>query len=416
MFKQRLSLLRTSYFWWVVGLLTVIALGLAAAGIIFVKGLVVTNLTDLVPWGLWIGIDLSSIALSGGAFLLSAAVYLLGIKKLQPIARTAVFMGLIGYSMAVLTLMLDIGRPDRFWHSLRYWNIHSPLWEVTMCVTLYLTVLALEVTPIIGQSNMVQSRWPGFGNRLASVHKIAPLLAIAGLGLSMLHQSSLGATYGVLKARPVWYRPGLAVLFIVSAMAAGPSLVTLASILASKVTPRAKIDPSLIDMVARFIGWVLVGYLYLRFWDALSMSYTYEPGRSEGLTYLTKGPFAINFWIGEITLGIIVPMLILLNSKWRQNTRLLIAALTFVVIGLICYRWDTNMVGQLVVFNQIPQSLIPQYTQYRPSLVEMAAGAGVIAYGILAFTFGVRNLGIVDHTLVEEHDMQAVSMQPVATD
>ncbi|MBK6326485.1 MAG: polysulfide reductase NrfD [Chloroflexi bacterium] len=416
MFKQRLSLLRTSYFWWVAGLLTVIALGLAAAGIIFVKGLVVTNLTDLVPWGLWIGIDLSSIALSGGAFLLSAAVYLLGIKKLQPIARTAVFMGLIGYSMAVLTLMLDIGRPDRFWHSLRYWNIHSPLWEVTMCVTLYLTVLALEVTPIIGQSNMVQSRWPGFGNRLASVHKIAPLLAIAGLGLSMLHQSSLGATYGVLKARPVWYRPGLAVLFIVSAMAAGPSLVTLASILASKVTPRAKIDPSLIDMVARFIGWVLVGYLYLRFWDALSMSYTYEPGRSEGLTYLTKGPFAINFWIGEITLGIIVPMLILLNSKWRQNTRLLIAALTFVVIGLICYRWDTNMVGQLVVFNQIPQSLIPQYTQYRPSLVEMAAGAGVIAYGILAFTFGVRNLGIVDHTLVEEHDMQAVSMQPVATD
>lgn len=416
MFKQRLSLLRTSYFWWVAGLLTVIALGLAAAGIIFVKGLVVTNLTDLVPWGLWIGIDLSSIALSGGAFLLSAAVYLLGIKKLQPIARTAVFMGLIGYSMAVLTLMLDIGRPDRFWHSLRYWNIHSPLWEVTMCVTLYLTVLALEVTPIIGQSNMVQSRWPGFGNRLASVHKIAPILAIAGLGLSMLHQSSLGATYGVLKARPVWYRPGLAVLFIVSAMAAGPSLVTLASILASKVTPRAKIDPSLIDMVARFIGWVLVGYLYLRFWDALSMSYTYEPGRSEGLTYLTKGPFAINFWIGEITLGIIVPMLILLNSKWRQNTRLLIAALTFVVIGLICYRWDTNMVGQLVVFNQIPQSLIPQYTQYRPSLVEMAAGAGVIAYGILAFTFGVRNLGIVDHTLVEEHDMQAVSMQPVATD
>lgn len=416
MFKQRLSLLRTPYFWWVAGLLTVIALGLVAAGIIFVKGLVVTNLTDLVPWGLWIGIDLSSIALSGGAFLLSAAVYLLGIKKLQPIARTAVFMGLIGYSMAVLTLMLDIGRPDRFWHSLRYWNIHSPLWEVTMCVTLYLTVLALEVTPIIGQSNMVQSRWPGFGNRLASVHKIAPLLAIAGLGLSMLHQSSLGATYGVLKARPVWYRPGLAVLFIVSAMAAGPSLVALASILASKVTPRAKIDLSIIDTVARFIGWVLVGYLYLRFWDALSMSYTYEPGRSEGLTYLTKGPLAINFWIGEITLGIIVPMLILLNSKWRQNTRLLIAALTFVVIGLICYRWDTNMVGQLVVFNQIPQSLIPQYTHYRPSLIEIAAGAGVIAYGILAFTIGVRSLGIVDHTLVEEHDMQAVSLQPVATD
>ncbi|MCA9872721.1 MAG: hypothetical protein KC441_03680, partial [Anaerolineales bacterium] len=93
MFNKRLSFLRQPYFWWVAALLTVMASGLAAALIIFTRGLVVTNLTDLVPWGLWIGIDLSSVALSGGAFLLSAAVYILGIKKLQPVARTAVFMG-----------------------------------------------------------------------------------------------------------------------------------------------------------------------------------------------------------------------------------------------------------------------------------------------------------------------------------
>lgn len=416
MFKQRISFLRQPFFWWVAALLTIMAIGLAAAFVIFTRGLVVTNLTDLVPWGFWIGIDLSSIALSGGAFLLSAAVYILGIKKLQPVARTAVFMGLIGYSMAVLTLLLDIGRPDRFWHSLLYWNIHSPLWEVTMCVTLYLTVLALEVTPIVGHSDWVQSRWPGLGNRLGSVHKLAPVLAILGLGLSMLHQSSLGATYGVLKARPIWYRPGLAVLFIVSAMVAGPAMVVLASTLAGKITARARVDRSLLDMVARFIGWVLVAYLYLRFWDALSMSYTYEPGRSEGLMYLTKGPFALNFWIGEIALGIVIPMVILLNEKWRQNSRLLITALAFVVLGLVFYRWDTNMVGQLVVFNQIPQALTPQYTHYRPSLIEIAAGTAVIAYGLLAFTIGVRYLGIVDHEVVEEHEDVYVPQPAVSTD
>ena len=416
MFKQRLSSIRQPYFWWVAALLMVMAVVLTAAIIIFTRGLVVTNLTDLVPWGLWIGIDLSSIALSGGAFLLSAAVYILGIKKLQPVARTAVFIGLVGYSMAVLTLMLDIGRPDRFWHSLLYWNIHSPLWEVTMCVTLYLTVLALEVTPIVGQSDWFQSRWPGLGNQLSSVHKIAPVLAIAGLCLSMLHQSSLGATYGVLKARPIWYRPSLAVLFIVSAMAAGPALVVLVSTIAGKVTSRARVDPSLLDTVARFVGWALVAYLYLRFWDALSMSYTYEPGRSEGLTYLTKGPFALNFWVGEIALGIVIPMVILLNSKWRQNSRLLIMALAFVVMGLVFYRWDTNMVGQLVVFNQIPQLLAPQYTHYRPSLIEIAAGAGVVAYVLLAVTIGIRHLNIIDHTLVEEHVEQAMPRTAVSTD
>ena len=115
------------------------------------KGLSLTNLTDKVPWGLWITIDLSSIAVSAGAFSLCAVVYLLGLKRYQPVARTATFIGLIGYTMAVFTLLLDIGRPDRFWHSMVYWNEHSLLWEVTMCVTLYLAVLALEALPIFAR-------------------------------------------------------------------------------------------------------------------------------------------------------------------------------------------------------------------------------------------------------------------------
>lgn len=144
---SRLSFIKQPLFWWILLLSIVIIAGVFAAGIVFTQGLHVTNLTDLVPWGLWIGIDLSSIALSAGAFLLSAAVYLLGIKKLQPVARTAVFVGLVGYSMACLCLLLDIGRPDRFWHGFVFWNIHSPMWEVTMCVGLYFTVLALEGHP-----------------------------------------------------------------------------------------------------------------------------------------------------------------------------------------------------------------------------------------------------------------------------
>src|SRR4030067_333810 len=123
---------------WVTVLAAVVLAGAVAGIVVFSQGLVVTNLTDLVPWGLWITIDLSAIALSAGAFLLCAAVYLLGLKQYQPLARTATFIGLTGYSMAVLCLMLDIGRPDRFWHALVYWNTHSAVWEVTMGVTLYL--------------------------------------------------------------------------------------------------------------------------------------------------------------------------------------------------------------------------------------------------------------------------------------
>jgi molybdopterin-containing oxidoreductase family membrane subunit len=241
------------------------------------------------------------------------------------------------------------------------------------------------------------------------MHHLAPILAVVGLCLSMLHQSSLGATYGILKARPVWYRPGLAVLFIVSAMAAGPAMTVLASKVASRLSPRAIIDDRRLDQVMRFIGWVLVGYLYLRFWDALAMSYTYEPARSEGLNLLTSGPLSFNFWVGEIVLGIVIPMIILLNSRLRRQPRLQILALVLVVGGLVAYRWDVNLVGQLVVSGMTPQELAPLYTYYMPSLIEFVAGAGVVAFGLLAFTLGVRYLKVVNHEAGSEEHV------PVAT-
>jgi Ni/Fe-hydrogenase subunit HybB-like protein len=141
---------------------------------VFAKGLTLTNLSDIVPWGLWITIDLTAIALSAGAFTLCAIVYLVGLKKYEPLACTATFIGLIGYSMAMLMLLLDIGRPDRFWHGFVYWNTHSVLWEVTMCVGLYMFVLMLESAPIIGRSDFMQRTWPKLAGRLESLHHYAP--------------------------------------------------------------------------------------------------------------------------------------------------------------------------------------------------------------------------------------------------
>ncbi len=406
MTPRKIRFTPTLFHAWIIFLILMIAAGVAAGLVVFTRGLVVTNLTDLVPWGLWITIDLSSIALSAGAFLLCAAVYLLGLKRFQPIARTATFIGLIGYSMAVLTLLLDIGRPDRFWHALVYWNPHSLLWEVTMCVTLYLTVLALESAPIFGEATWFKARWPRLAEKLSQLHHYAPYLAVAGLILSMLHQSSLGATYGVLKARPIWYRPDLSVLFMASAMAGGPALTVLVSMLAARLTPRARVNEALLQKVSYFVGWVLVGYLYFRFWDALSMTYTYEPGRTEGLRVLTKGPLAFNFWVGEIFLGAIVPILLLLLPNFRRNPSLRMAALALVVGGVVAYRWDTNMAGQLVQLSYLPQEIVARYTQYFPSVIEFVSGAGVVAYGALAISLGIRYLNVINHNLAAEEALE----------
>ena len=397
----------TPWLAWVLGLGILIAAGVAAGLVVFVKGLSVTNLTDLVPWGLWITIDLSSIAVSAGAFSLCAVVYLLGLKRYQPLARTATFIGLLGYTMALLTLLMDIGRPDRFWHAMVYWNKHSLLWEVTMCVTLYLAVLLLESMPIFACFPWLHTRFPRLAEKMTRVHHYAPYLAIAGLALSMLHQSSLGALYGVLKSRPLWYRPDISVLFILSAVAAGMALTVFASMLSARLTKHANVDDSLLERVSFFVGWTLLAYLYLRFWDALAMTYTYEPGRTEGLRLLTSGPFAFNFWVGEMLLGLLVPIVLLLNGKTRQNQLWRMVALALVVGGVFAYRWDTNLSGQLIILSYLPGQPSIAYTSYVPSLIEFLSGAGVVAYGLLAFSLGVRYLKVVDHHSVEQHAVEA---------
>jgi len=386
---------------WVVSLTILMAVGVAAGLSVFWNGLWVTNLTDLVPWGLWITIDLTSIAVSAGAFSLCAVVYLLGLKRFQPVARTATFIGLIGYSMAILTLMLDIGRPDRFWHSMVFWNKHSLLWEVTMCVALYLGVLLLETLPIFANLEWLRSRWPKLAGKMAQVHHFAPYLAIAGLALSMLHQSSLGALYGVMKARPLWYRPDVSVLFIISAVASGMALTVFASMLSTRLTRRANVDDSLLDRVSLIVGWILVLYLYFRFWDALSMTYTYEPGRTEGLHLLTGGTLAFNFWVGEILLGIVVPMVLLINKRTRSLPFWRMLALLLVVGGVAAYRWDTNISGLLIILSYLPGEPNITYTAYRPSLIEFLAGGGIVSYGLLAFSLGVRYLKVVSHQSAE---------------
>jgi Ni/Fe-hydrogenase subunit HybB-like protein len=392
----------TPWMTWLGFLGLLMAVALVGGILVFWNGLWITNLTDLVPWGLWITIDLSSIALSAGAFTLCAAVYLVGLKRYQPIARTATFVGLIGYTMAMLSLLLDIGRPDRFWHALVYWNDHSLMWEVTMCVILYLTVLVFESMPVFASFDWLRKRFPGLARRMGHVHHYAPYLAIAGLALSMLHQSSLGAMYGVLKARPFWYKPEMSVLFMVSAIVGGISLTLFASMLAARLTPKAKINDGLIERVSYFVAWALVGYLYFRFWDALAQNYTYQPGRTEGLQLITSGSLSFNFWVGEMLLGTVIPMIMLLTPYTRRHPFWRMVALGLVVGGVVAYRWDTNLAGLLVVVSYLPGQPGVSYTSYHPSLVEFLTGSGVIAYGLLAFSLGVKYLRVVDHRFAEE--------------
>jgi len=388
---------------WLTALAVLLVIGLIGGLTTLIRGLQVTGLSDQVPWGLWITQDLSSIAMGAGAFTFSAVVYLFRIKRFEPIARAAVFVGFLGYSSAMLALAMDIGRPDRFWHPLVFWNVHSVLWEITWCVVLYSSILAAEFLPILFELPFFD-RWPklrGFGHTL---HRFTPVFALLGLGLSLLHQSSLGATYGVLSGRAIWFKPTLPVMFILSAVAGGVSLTLLITLIASKLTQKRLISAELQRGIARIIAIALLAYLYLKLWDWAATSYYSEaPGTADTLARLAATtPYTQTFWWFEVILGGLIPAIVLLYRPLRRNDWVLMVALGFVVVGVTVNRWNVTLSGLVappqwspgVLGNVVAASYVPTWT-------EVAVAFGVIAYALLVLSLGIRYLPLYPNAETE---------------
>lgn len=381
---------------WVLFLLGALGIGVVSAVEVLTNGLGVTNLTDELPWGLWITVDLSSIALGAGAFTLSAAVYIFGVKKYEAIARAAVLVGLLGYSSAMLALFLDIGRFDRFYHPLIYWNVHSVLWEITMCVMLYTTVLVIELLPIIVESTPL-GRFRFLRSLSHFLHRLMPIVALFGMGLSLLHQSSLGATYGILTARPFWYSPSAPVLFILSAIAGGISLTMLVTIISGKLMGRDMVPADVLSGVARFAGYACLAYLYLKLWSWASTNYySNVPEQRFGAEILAQyTPFNFTFWFGEVLFGALVPAVFLLWKRTRENRYVLVIAALMVIAGLVINRWNMTLSGFVIPLDWSPGVREAfSVNTYEPALVEWGVALGIIAYSWLAFTLAVRFLNL----------------------
>ena len=369
-------------------------IGLVSAEEVFRKGLIITNMTNNVPWGLWITIDLSSIALGAGAFTLSAIVYLFGLKRFQPILRLAVFVGFIGYTCALLTLVMDIGRPDRFWHPWVFWNIHSVLWEITMCITIYLTIMIFEFVPVLFETKFF-ARWPWLHTIGNLMHKLAPLLALFGLMVSLLHQSSLGATYGIIKARPIWFKPSMPIMFILSAVAAGPAVTMAIALVTEWITGKRMVPHDVLRKIAQFCGLATLLYGYIKFWDlAATTYYSQTPGVSSALNILnTETPYAFTFWVGEVLLGIVVPAVLFLTPRFNKNPATLVLGAFSAFIGIVVNRWNVTVGGLFVPLSYSPGTSYNLPTgNYFPALVEWGIALLVIGYALTLLTLGIRFL------------------------
>jgi Ni/Fe-hydrogenase subunit HybB-like protein len=353
----------------------VAGLAAAAGSARFVQGLgATTNLSDATPWGLWIGFDvMGGVALAAGGFILTAAVYIFKLERLHEVVRPAVLTAFLGYVAVAVGLLFDLGLPWNIWHMIVFWNPHSPLFEVGWCVMLYLTVLTLEFFPVPAEEF----------SALATVRRVlikARLpLVILGIGLSTLHQSSLGSLFLIMPYRlhPLWYSPILPLLFLASAVALGMMMVIFESH-SSAWLYRRKPETQALASLGSGARWVLLLYLAMRFGDLAIRGQLRSLAGANWHTAM--------FWF-EICAMAVVPTALFSAPRVRGTRGGQWAAASLGVFGVVLNRIDVGGVAQLANGSRF----------YVPAWTEVTISAGVVAAAILAFLFLVERFRVWEH-------------------
>jgi len=390
---------------WVTILIAGLIFGIVGSVDVFSRGLQVTGLSNQVPWGLWITIDLSAIALGGSAFVFGVIVYLIRSKRFEAVGKLAVLLGFLGYSTAGMVLLFDLGQPLRFWHPIVYWQTHSLLWEITMCVVLYLTVLIAELVPIVLEHPIFHEhpwlkRFPILGRLVNAAHWLAhllhswsPALAIIGLTLSLLHQASLGATYSVLSGRGLWFNQSAPVQFVLSAMGGGTSLLFFLSVVVFRIMRPGLVKDDVLYDVARIAGGVVLLCIYIRVWDwAVTNYYSFDTEVFLQTQMLNSiSPYSASFWVGQVLFALI-PGIILLMSRRIRNFRVLMIAAILPAFCTVLMRWNYNFSGLIASITYDPFTPTVVINSYSPTWQEWAVAALVISYWLLAFSIAARFL------------------------
>jgi Ni/Fe-hydrogenase subunit HybB-like protein len=356
----------------------ILAVGLPVIVYRFAYGLgAVTNLSQTTPWGLWIGFDvLAGVALAAGGFTLATAVYIFGLKEYHPVVRPALLTAFLGYLFVIIGLLVDLGRPWKLPVPIAWsFGTSSVMFEVAWCVFLYTLVLALEFTPALFE----WLEWPRA--RRVAVRLVVPA-TVAGVMLSTLHQSSLGALFlmAPTKIHPLWYSPFIPIFFFVSAIVAGLSMVIVESALSHRAF-RERIDPQRhVDLDAITIGLgraasvVLFAYFFLRL---------------QGLADSGQWRLLLTGWgawfLVEVVGFVLVPCFLFAHGARHGH------------VGLV--RWTAGMTVAGIVLSRLNLTIVAfnwnAAERYVPTWMEIWTSLTIVTVGVLVFRWIVNRMPIL---------------------
>ncbi len=381
---------------------TIILTAVALHGIVFLLGRfvfglgAVTNLTNYYPWGLWIGVDVAAgVALAAGGFTSAALGHIMHRERYHSIVRPALLTAMLGYTFVALGVFTDIGRFYYIWHPLVMWNGNSALFEVGICVMIYLTVLYIEFLPLvterfIGKVNLKFGL--GFLNDFLdkllrfldrNLEKSMFVFIIAGVVLSTLHQSSLGTLMIIAgqKMHPLWQTPILPLLYLLSAIAVGLPMVIFESLLASR-SFGLKSEMHILSRLGSLVGPILGIYLCFKIGDMFVR---------ESFVYLKVLNTQTIMFLIEVVVGFIIPFRMFLSRKVLNSPPLLFTASALVVFGVLL-----NRINNFIVAYKPPYT----ETTYFPSYGEISVTVGLIALLVLFYRAAVMIFPVITQEVI----------------
>lgn len=370
---------KRAFYIWIIVLLAIMFTGLYAIILGFKYGHEeVYNTSQWVPWGILISTYVFFVVSSTGMCLISSFGHVFGVKRYELIGRRGIFLAIITLIAGFTVIGAELERPWRlFIYALFSPNINSAIWWMGFLYSLYLLFIVIEFFFLsVSEEFFKKSK------------EIARLAGATGVIVAISAHSTLGAVFGFVETRPLWYGPYAPIYFILSAFLSGAAMLAFVIITTYKLTKKEMSSEmqSLMVEFGKLLALLIGITLFFAAWKIIVGLYGHPIGKYEIMIYLLKGPLSVGYWGFEILLGSLIPFFILLYPKTRTIKGVFVASF-LVIIGIFMVRYDFVIAGQL-----IPVLGGENYTTYFPSLMESLIVAGAFALCALLYTIGEKIL------------------------
>lgn len=376
------------------------------------QGLYVTNMRTPVgaAWGSYIANFVFYVGLAHGGIAIAAAIRLMNLTKYQPIARIGELITVIALMMAGVSIVIDMGRPDRVFNLIVFWperiTTSSLSWDVTVIIlyfTMSVTYLWLTMRKDLRLS---MNRFPKLrplykflliGYRPEedqAIHRLTWWLSIAILFLVVMLSGGVVAwIFGLLPSRPGWFSALAGPYFLTAAISSAIAAVLVVSAIVRKAFHwEHHIKPEIFRGLGTFMGILTFFYIYLVFSEQLTANYAAPLPEFLVSAKILQGEFAPVFW-PMIIFGFFLPALTLVIQGARPKLFSLARTVTASVLLIVGF-WTKRF---LIVVPSLLRPLLPfPEGHYSPSWLEWSVIIGTVAIAALIFIAFIKIFPILD--------------------